>query len=635
MAPAARGSLRRRAGPWRGLAQLGVLLLAMAPARVHGQMARLVGGALTWTVNPAFLGGAGNRTVTFNLRTSWAVASAAAPQPSCAPLKKGEKVACPISAASLTGCNPALGDAGCGAAERFGVLCIAQLVWDGTEFQYQPLYRDGASQCVSEANAHVAAKWVGGRGSPGVSAPRLRSALGAGEKAEIGIANEFVVQQIYDEVPSEDEEASSVARKPGPSVVVTGTLSHTVVVDQNADSVVAWLAPRRGFANFDRKTGLLLEGCTTQSTGACMFNECSLQRTRAGAAGATYYRGAGMREVKLGAYLEPDPFWLGWKDERCTSGGDLQTCIRNGSPALETTVPLCSPRVAPVPKRSCSAGVNNYYSPVASVPDLVEVAVTPIARLAKEQSPWKYKGYNPVPGRVDAVREYRAPHQGFRVQSYDYDGHQMTQYTPQLFSELSGSRKKMGWGDYMLAFGQDPFDECPDANDKCCTQADLRFSMRVDCVRTDALQCQSSADCRNSKSPVRLDYWPAVVSDNGGDGVDSVTVPLIPAHIPSHPLLIPGSSPLIPGSSPLIPCSSPIIPCSSPAHPRSSAAHPHSSPAHPHSSPLLPRSSPLIPGSSPLLPCSSPAPPHSSRRRAAGGVQGQLRGDLPHLSNEK
>ena len=344
----------------------------------------------------------------------------------------------------------------------------------------------------------------------------FRSLRSGSAPTEIGIPNEFVVQQIYDDAPSEDEEASSVARKPGPSVVVTGTLSHTIVVDQNADRVMAWLAPRRHFANFEEKTGLLLKGCT-EGVAPCMFNECSLQRKKE-PVGGSRYQGAGMRESANENYLNPDPFWETWQDLNCAD--DSTKCVRRGSPALETFVPLCSPWSGAKFQCGVNRGVNNYYSPVSSVPDLVEVAVTKLSRFPYQTTQWLYKGYNPYSPAAD--RQYRAPHQGFRVHSYDYDGHQMTHYTPQLYSELQGGRHKMGWADYMLSRGLDPFVNAPDPfrdasnpgvcpdNDVCCTEPNLLYSMRVDCVETDALQCESSDDCKDSKSPVEVKYWPAV-----------------------------------------------------------------------------------------------------------------------------
>ena len=393
---------RMRVKHKHGLASLGALICFLglgAPA--NAQMERLIGGSLTWSVNPAFLDNQASRTVTFNLRTSWAVADGSPRVASCSTLKKSEQVSCSMPELMGGGagqCNPALGGGGCGVAERFGVLCVAQLVKSGST--YYALYSDPNAQCVSEANAHLSGKYEDGTYDRGAD---KRPALRAGSTlSEIGIPNQFVVQQIYDAAPSEEEEASSVARKPGPAVVVTGALTHTIKVDENAEAVVAWLAPREGFANFEQKTGLLLPGCTEVSGQACMYNECSLQRMLVGS--GPEFMGAAFR-VTGTEYTQADAFWKGFAGSGCGSG---KSCLQRGSPALETYVPLCSNRVGS--GRGCTTdGVNNYYSPVSAVPDMVEVAVTAIARLPVQASPWKYKGDNPY--NPSAVNNYKAPHQ--------------------------------------------------------------------------------------------------------------------------------------------------------------------------------------------------------------------------------
>jgi len=91
------------------------------------------------------------------------------------------------------------------------------------------------------------------------------------------------------------------------------------------------------------------------------------------------------------------------------------------------------------------------------------------------------------------------------VQSYDYDGQQMTQFSPQLYSELAGGKRKMGSGDYLVAGNQNPIDACQ-GQDVCCKTPNLRYSMRVDCVASDA--------------PLPADgYWPAVTTSTGGGEV--------------------------------------------------------------------------------------------------------------------
>jgi hypothetical protein len=167
-----------------------------------------------------------------------------------------------------------LGD-GCGVAERFGVLCVAQLVRrQGTDGQYFAKYMDPNSQCVSEANAHLSSVFVAGTGSYDQTDATLKPTVcGPGAPAscasKIGVPNKFMVQQVYNSPISEAEAPSSVGRKPGPSTVVTGVLQHTVLIDSEVSEVVAWLAPRRGHGNLDQQTGLLLQGCSSAATPAC------------------------------------------------------------------------------------------------------------------------------------------------------------------------------------------------------------------------------------------------------------------------------------------------------------------------------------------------------------------------------
>lgn len=62
----------------------------------------------------------------------------------------------------------------------------------------------------------------------------------------------------------------------------------------------------------------------------------------------------------------------------------------------------------------------------------------------------------------------------------------------------------MGSGDYLVAGDQDPTLSCP-GQDVCCTTPNLRYSMRVDCVASDA--------------PIPANaYWPAVTTSTGGGG---------------------------------------------------------------------------------------------------------------------
>ena len=272
------------------ISALSFLLLFLCILPSHGQelgMVKLIGGSITWTVNPDFLGGASNRTVTFNMRTSWALGDVAvAIPPDCEAVMKNSDVKCNIPGLQGSGtdkCNPGLTGTlhtdACGVAERFGVLCVAQLVrTSGGKFEAK--FSDPNAQCVHEANVHLSRTWTGSSYDAAADKrPMVR--VQAGDTIKVGIPNKFRVQQVYDSPVLPSKAPSSERRKPGPSVVVTGTISHTVLIEEDVSQVVAWLAPRTGFKNYESKTGLLLQECSTPNlpaTTPCMFNECMLQR---------------------------------------------------------------------------------------------------------------------------------------------------------------------------------------------------------------------------------------------------------------------------------------------------------------------------------------------------------------------
>jgi hypothetical protein len=99
---------------------------------------------------------------------------------------------------------------------------------------------------------------------------------------------------------------------------------------------------------------------------------------------------------------------------------------------------------------------------------MIEVAITPATKLpaSSTQAPFVYAGYNPY--QPAAIPPLTAPHQAFRVHSFDYDGQQMTQYSPQLYSELKGGGGgfKFGQGDFDIAMGVNPLEMCTDSQDR-------------------------------------------------------------------------------------------------------------------------------------------------------------------------
>jgi len=501
----ARMSVRRGVGGNIAVALLLTLTLGSTPA--CGQMLKLVGGAMTWTVNPEFLLDPAKRTVTFRLRTSWALGKGVLTVAGCDTPEAGKSVACPTTGLTGSGTAQCNSDStiqdGCGVAEKFGVLCVAQLVRKSDGNLYAK-YSDPNAQCVTEANAQFSQKYIAGSYNPDPSnKPRVRTD-GSGIPIKIGIPNKLTVQQIYKAPILDTLDPASAGRMPAASVVLTGTLSHTVLVEEDVSEVVAWLAPRTGFANFGLKTGLLMPACSISDANTpCMFNECSLQRKCENGE----CQGAALRP-SMDGFAGADSFWENWGVSNKVNGcGSGKSCLSKASPAVEAFVPLCSNDASSA--RKCTDGVNNYFSPVTSVPDLIEVAITPRTRLTGVGASWTYRGYNPY--NAAGAPKYVAPHQAFRVQSFDYDGHQMTQYSPQLLSELKSDSSgfKMGGGDIDIAFGRNPAIANCVAGDVCCVRpvdGSGLPSMRVDCVASDTSPAYSG---------LTPGYWPKVVSKSG------------------------------------------------------------------------------------------------------------------------
>jgi len=386
---------------------------------VNGQatpMQKLLGGHLSWEIDRNFA--RGSRTVTFTLTTAFTLDSGL----SCTTVSY-EQVTCTPSVANSALCTGL--PTGCNEAELFGVLCVVQLVKSGSNFVSK--YNVDGAQCGHDINIKSVTIFTNNN--------RVNVS-----SSQLGKANRFTVSNFYSQL--RDATSQTVDRNwmPAGKQVLSGKLTHTVSVDADAEGLVAWLAPRSAATNdpIRTKTGLLLSSCdewykdTTKALDTCMANRCSEGRTQ----------NIGDSPVVSQTIGKSYDYW---NDFAAEIGNKLDSL----SPALETYVPLCK-------VGSCSNGLTNYFSPVVPFPPFVEIAITPFTRFS---SAYRY----PITGTTSS---FNAPHRAFHMLSYDYDGHQMSQYSPML-------RKEMYLNDLandILGFKEGSTDIC---------------SARVDCIEND------------------------------------------------------------------------------------------------------------------------------------------------------
>mmetsp|Transcript_61092 Transcript_61092/g.144169 ORF Transcript_61092/g.144169 Transcript_61092/m.144169 type:complete len:1352 (+) Transcript_61092:198-4253(+) len=417
--------LLRRSRMTAGAAQwlFAVVMISFATTAA-GQMQGLIGGHLSWAVDPEFMDG--DRYVDFELMTTFVQKEGCSYVP-------GSTVQCPASVVTtppngIQACGA--GDNTCKLAEFYGVLCVAQLMeqvnGQGRRVYYVPRETNNPyfAQCVHQLNIRVGSQVyvVDNNGAQPDPLPTAE---------EVGKVNAFTVMQVYDQNPLDADLAEDRWRH-GTKMVV-GKLTHRVKVHPRASGVVAWLAPRIGFTNLLQQHGLLLPACTASASPprACLNNIGSLERTLSNDAntwqkanGAAIRAWSGLSFSAADGYWRPteqDRFKQNWGPNRAECGNNLLGCHESGSPALETLVPLCSSTGT---YRRCEEfELFNYYSPVVAVPHVVEVTLSTAAGSGEAQ----YLG-DPDP--------YSAPHRGFNVQGYDLDGHKMTQYTNGLYKEL-------------------------------------------------------------------------------------------------------------------------------------------------------------------------------------------------------
>ena len=401
----------------------------------------LMAGSLTWKVNDRFMaGGDANRQVTLELKSVFEVVSGCTTdinspvscndqtiaactqiqtetQTKCTAQGWGDATFCQLQgAAALSNCK---------IAENFGVLCVKQLV-PSTNGDLQTMFWSDNSQCTHNVNMH------------GSKVFSLAGTVSRTDVNKIGKANAFTVQSVRDQVV-DSTSASQVKweRQVSKTSVVIGTLTHTVTLVDRAVGLVAFWAPRTGFDNFITERGLLLPPCTVFSQNnptACAVNVAARKRavqsfpvwpdwTAQGTAatpdvGMIYESSAG-----IGDFWENFLLRQGAAGEKQACNNNAG-CIRPASPSLETYVPLCWDHITspglPFDAYSClRKPVNNYYSPVASVPLLVEVAVTATAASNTGAASDRFS----VGGS-----SYVAPHAGVMVHTSDYDGQKMTVY---------------------------------------------------------------------------------------------------------------------------------------------------------------------------------------------------------------
>eukprot|EP00960_Hanusia_phi_P067814 766710-Hanusia_phi.AAC.6 len=356
----------------------------------------LIGGSISWMTDSNFLQGGTYRNVTFRLDATFVL-----PQPSKCSFAEGTQIDCSAYNMAIRDCPPT-GD--CSIAENFGVLCVAQLV-KGADGLYSK-YTSNVSQCASDATVEI----------NGCSS-------GTSCRDKIGTSNALTVTSIWNEpyLPL------SPAYAPNGVSMLKGYMEHTIQVDDDVVALVAWLAPRTGFDNLNRSTGLLLNGCSTNSQ-PCFANECSLWRT-------PVQNGFGYEGSAF--HVDPqridDLYWANFFFA-CSPTLPGVNCLKRASPALETFVPLCSTLPNSDPWNCNTARINNWHSPIALFPDVITVATG----AAIEQNSFKYTS---IEGG-----EISAPYAAVEFPSYDLDDHLMTQYSPNLVEEILAGHHKYGRG---------------------------------------------------------------------------------------------------------------------------------------------------------------------------------------------
>mmetsp|Transcript_14877 Transcript_14877/g.29870 ORF Transcript_14877/g.29870 Transcript_14877/m.29870 type:complete len:1377 (+) Transcript_14877:110-4240(+) len=448
----ARGARGRSA---QQLWALGIVLLSISTATGQEQMANLMGGHLSWAVDPEFMDG--NRYVDFELTTTFVQKTGCSYTP-------GSSVTCTsMQAPTCTGTGATLNK--CKVAEAFGVLCIAQLMEQvnnaGRRVLYVPkeLNNPQFAQCVHELNIQVEGQGMVVTSDGASITPTTE---------EVGAVNAFTVMQVHDQNPADADMAEDRWRSN--TRLVVGRLRHRVKVADGAAGLVAWLSPRVGFENLVRERGLLLPACLTttgNSAEPCMSNLASFGREvtadtnsfEKDADGISAKAFKGLPFSSSDGYWHPslaDRFKQFWGANRAECGNNIFGCHEAGAPALETYVPLCALEGIAVQCDEREGEIFNYFSPAVPFPHVIEVAINTETSLVYE-----------APDANGGPRvEWQAPHPGFPVQSFDLDGHKMTQYSNALYHELRIERNLEGVkrGDHVLQ--TDPF----------------LFAGRVDCI---------------------------------------------------------------------------------------------------------------------------------------------------------
>ncbi|EKX30997.1 hypothetical protein GUITHDRAFT_149565, partial [Guillardia theta CCMP2712] len=381
------------------------IVLELVNAQSNIPMQSLLGGHLSWAIDRNFARDPNSRTVQLTLSTAFTIQDGL----ECSVTAPFEQVVCKPSANNNICPDPTNG---CHEAELFGVLCVAQLIPDASSSGVlRSKYYVSGAQCGHDVNYQ----------SVNVSTNYSRVNV---SPSQLGKANRFIVTNHY----TQARPTSTVDRNwmPAGKEVLSGKMTHTVRVDQDAVGLVAWLAPRAQYDSLIRsQTGLLLKQCQA-NMDTCMANPCSEGRKM---------------------FLSQDPvqsqtvgitgdYWVSFKSRLLfpfsqPSAGYENTLV-SFSPALETFVPLCSVGSG---SYSCSKGLSNYFSPVVPFPPFIEIAITPFTR---SSSAYRYTF-------AASSSTYNAPHRAFRMLSYDYDGHQMSQYSPMLKQEMrQNGNKKAG-----------------------------------------------------------------------------------------------------------------------------------------------------------------------------------------------
>ena len=352
-------------------------------AALSPTMQPILGGTMSWSIDPKFMNGGMYRRVTFELSTAFEVSAR-----------------CTYAVGSPVECCPSTGS--CSGTQSFdsvsnyhGVLCVIPIKngWVGDSAAYQ----GGTSDTPCSYFANVTTQAV----------------------VKYGLVNAFTCLGKY-----VSQDVTSFSRLVNNVSVVTGVLTHTVTLDDDTVGLVAYLAGPQGTV-IGWSQGLLLPQCPGGITGnlptgqTCSYNTFDPQMRW----GTRRNNVAGSVAAYPSFQSSADAYWRQFSSSVKLSSADGPSAswsLQQQTPALETFVPVCA-------ATDCQAAnpIKNYYSPSPFFPPFIEVAVTAKTRAVLQDSTRSSPGwYGPK------ASSFPATIPPLLFPAFDYDGFLLAVYNP-------------------------------------------------------------------------------------------------------------------------------------------------------------------------------------------------------------